>query len=179
LEDTIFADDCQIYLSFSPNEVARAVKGVNTDLRSVELWAARNGLKLNAQKTHMICMGTSRGVRSEKAYVNSNPIRVFMGTSLEFQESVRSLGMVLDERLTWTAHTNDIVKRVNFRLIFFPYFGIYIYIYLNEDVKKGLVDALVQPIFDYGDVMYFNTGRSNKRRLQRAHNNCVRFIAGI
>jgi hypothetical protein len=116
-------------LSFSPNEVARAVKGVNTDLRSVELWAARNGLKLNAQKTHMICMGTSRGVRSEKAYVNSTPIQ-FMGTSLEFQESVRSLGMVLVERLTWTAHTNDIVKRVNFRLKFFQHFGIYIYIHM-------------------------------------------------
>jgi hypothetical protein len=111
----MFADDFQIYFSFSPNEVARAVESVNTDLRSVELWAEGNGLKLNAQKTQMICMGTSRGVRSVKAYVNSNPIQ-FMGTSLEFQESVRSLGMVLDEKLTWTAHTNEIVKRVNFRL---------------------------------------------------------------
>jgi hypothetical protein len=35
----MFADDCHIYLSFSPNEVARAVKGVNTDLQTVELWA--------------------------------------------------------------------------------------------------------------------------------------------
>jgi hypothetical protein len=41
------------------------------------------------------------------------------------------------------------------------------------------VDALVQPIFDYGDVAYFNTGRRNKERFQRAHNNCVRFIAGV
>jgi hypothetical protein len=60
----MFADDYHIYLSFSPKEVARAVEGVNTDLRSAELWAERNGLKLNSQKTQMICMGTSRGVRS-------------------------------------------------------------------------------------------------------------------
>jgi hypothetical protein len=63
----------------------------------------------------MICMGTNREIRSVKANVNSKPIQ-FMGTSLEFQEIVRILGMVLDERLTWTVHTNDIVKRVNFRL---------------------------------------------------------------
>jgi hypothetical protein len=63
----MFADDCQIYLSLSPNEMARAVECVNTDLRSVELWAERNGLKLNAQKTEMICMGTNREVRSVKA----------------------------------------------------------------------------------------------------------------
>jgi hypothetical protein len=77
--------------------------------------------------------------------------------------------------MTWTAHTNDIVKRVNFRLKQLSTFRFV----LNEDVKKGLVDALVQPIFDYGDVVYFNTGRRNKERLQRAHNNCVRFIAGV
>jgi hypothetical protein len=108
-----------------------------------------------------------------KVYVNSNPIQ-FMGTSLEFQENVKSLGMVLDERLTWTAHTNDIVKRVNFRLKHLSTFRYF----LNEDVKKGLVDALVQPIFDYGDVVYFNTGRRNNEVLQRAYIKCVRFIAG-
>jgi hypothetical protein len=87
-----------------------------------------------------------------KAYVNSNLIQ-FMGTSLEFQESFRSLGMVLDERLTWTAQTNDIVKRVNFRM---KHLFTFRYV-LNKDVEKGLVD---------GDVVYYNTGRRNKERLQ-------------
>jgi hypothetical protein len=41
-------------------------------------------------------------------------------------------------------------------------------------VKKRLVDVLVQPIFDSGDVVYYNTGCRNKERLQRAHDNCVR-----
>jgi hypothetical protein len=58
---------------------------------------------------------TSRGEKFVKAYVKSNPIQ-FMGSSLGFQKSVRSLEMVLDERLTWTVHANDIVKRINFRL---------------------------------------------------------------
>jgi retron-type reverse transcriptase len=31
----MFADDCQIYLSFSPNKMAGAVKCINSDLRSV------------------------------------------------------------------------------------------------------------------------------------------------
>jgi hypothetical protein len=57
----MFADDCQIYLGFSPNEVIRAVEGVNTYLQSVEFWAERNGLRL---KTQMICVGTSKGVKS-------------------------------------------------------------------------------------------------------------------
>jgi hypothetical protein len=124
------------------------------------------GLKMKAHKTQMICMRTNRGVRSVKIFVNSNTIQ-FMGTSLEFQESVRSLGLVLDERLTWTAHTNDNVKRVNFRLKYISKFRSV----LNEDVKKELVDALVQPIFNYGDVVYMNTGRRNKKKLQRAYNN--------
>jgi hypothetical protein len=82
--------------------------------------------------------------------------------------------MVLDERLTWTGHANDIVKRFNFRLKHLSTFRCV----LNQDVKKGLVDVLVQPIFDYGDVVYFNTSRRNKERIQR-DNKCVRFFAGI
>jgi hypothetical protein len=74
-------------------------------------------------------MGSRRGVRCVKASVNSIPIQ-FMGTSLKFQ----SLGIVLDER-----HTNDMLKKVNFRLKNLSTFR---YV-LNENVKKGLVDALV------------------------------------
>jgi hypothetical protein len=72
--------------------------------------------------------------------------------------------MVLDARLTWTAHTNDLVKVVNFRP---KHLSTFRYV-LNEDLKR-LVDALVQPIFDYGDVVYYNTGLRNKERLQRVH----------
>jgi hypothetical protein len=73
--------------------------------------------------------------------------------------------MILDERLTWTAHTNEIVERVNFRLKHLSTFRCV----LNKDVKKGLVDTLVQPIFDYGDVVYLNAGRHNKEMLHRVY----------
>jgi hypothetical protein len=91
----MFGDDCQIYMSSSPNEVPRAVEDVNNDLRSVELWAERNELKLNSQKMHMICMGTSRGVRSMKTYVNNNPIQIyghFLAISRKFQEPGNGFG---------------------------------------------------------------------------------------
>jgi hypothetical protein len=65
--------------------------------------------------------------------------------------------LFLDERLTWTAYTNDIVKGVNFRP---KHLHTFRYV-LNEDLKR-LVGALVQPIFDYGDVVYYNTGLRNK-----------------
>jgi hypothetical protein len=51
--------------------------------------------------------------------------------------------MVLDERLTWTGHANDIVKKFNFRLRHLYTFRCV----LNQDVKKGLVDVLVQPMW--------------------------------
>jgi hypothetical protein len=84
----MFADDCQIYLSLSLNGEVRAVEVINTDLRSVKLWAERNGLKLNAQKMQMTCMKTSRGVKIVKAHVNSNPIKFMdiFGISKKFQE---------------------------------------------------------------------------------------------
>jgi hypothetical protein len=76
----MFADDCQIYLSFSPNEVAQVVEGFNTDsLQSVELFGLRELAEIECLKTQMICMRTSREVYiSVKPYVNSNPINLWV-----------------------------------------------------------------------------------------------------
>jgi hypothetical protein len=83
----------------------------------------------------------------------------------------------MDENLTWTAHTNDVVEKVHFRLKRLATFRHV----LKEDVKKNLVNSLIQPIFDYGDVVYLTTTHSicNKDKLQKVHNNCIRFIANI
>jgi hypothetical protein len=44
----LFADDCQIYYSFHPDDIDAAVKTVNEDLMAIQRWALANGLSLNA-----------------------------------------------------------------------------------------------------------------------------------
>jgi hypothetical protein len=122
----------------------------------------------------MICLGTRQKVVEVKTKATMFPIKL-LNTPLKFSTSVRNLGVIFDENLTWSSHTSDIVKRTNFKLKQLSTFRREI----DKNLKKKLVDSLVQPIFDYGDVVYYGIGVGHGNRLQKAHNNCVRFITGI
>jgi hypothetical protein len=41
----MYADDCQLQLSYCPNTVDFAVGCINDDLQSIYCWSAKNGLK--------------------------------------------------------------------------------------------------------------------------------------
>jgi Reverse transcriptase (RNA-dependent DNA polymerase) len=129
----LFADDLQIMLSFRPSEMAQVVKKIIQDLQNIERWAIENGLKLNAKKTKMIVIGTKNRVAAVKSREDEHPIQ-FMNKTLKYEKSVRNLGVIFDEVLKWTAHTNNIVKRVHFKLKHLSNFCNV----LNENVKNTL-----------------------------------------
>jgi hypothetical protein len=109
-------------LSFKPSEAKKAVNKINADLQRSYEWACMNGLSMNVEKTK----------------ISDYPIK-FIDKTLRFEENVRNLGAIIDENLTWTAHTNDIVKKVHFKLKHLSTFRNV----LNEDVKKNLVNSIV------------------------------------
>jgi Reverse transcriptase (RNA-dependent DNA polymerase) len=94
----LFADDLQILLSFRPSEMAQAVENINQDLKNIERWAIENGLKLNADKTKMIVIGTKNRVAAVKSREDEHPIQ-FMNKTLKYGNSVRNLGVIFDEEL--------------------------------------------------------------------------------
>lgn len=55
--------------------------------------------------------------------------------------------------------------------------------YLPKESKVQIVKGIIDPIFDYGSIIYhgFNIHGSanNEKRLQVAHNNCIRFVLNI
>jgi hypothetical protein len=55
----IYADDVQMYLSGSEENLGNVVDQINTDLTSILDWATRNALCLNSQKTKATALPTS------------------------------------------------------------------------------------------------------------------------
>ena len=58
-----YADDSQIYISFSPNDRAEqlaVVKNLEDCIRDIRFWMFNNGLKLNDDKTEFLIIGTSQ-----------------------------------------------------------------------------------------------------------------------
>jgi hypothetical protein len=56
----IYADDLQIYHSFSVSDLQRCYDEISKDLQQMHEWATANGLKLNPEKSQVILIHRCR-----------------------------------------------------------------------------------------------------------------------
>ena len=93
---------------------------------------------------------------------------------VQFFTSVRNLGLVLDDRLSWKEHVNEVCKRTNtlmYRL------------YRLRDsttlaLRKHLVQSLLWLLVDYCSLAYCNISKEQDKRLQVLMNTGIRYVFG-
>ena len=80
---------------------------------SVSDWAVGAGLKLNKAKTKAIVFAGNKFVN--KFYSGAVPKMIDLGDGacIPFFDTVTSLGVVLDAKLSWEAHINLVTKKFN------------------------------------------------------------------
>ncbi|XP_074106892.1 uncharacterized protein LOC141532456 [Cotesia typhae] len=103
------------------------------------------------------------------------PNTVVNDTVIDYCKSVKYLGIILEETLTWSLQITDICKR-SMRVL--------AQLKMNGDVfslpiRKRLVTTLIFPIFDYCAAVYTDITGQQQIRLQRKLNACVRYIVKI
>ncbi|KAJ8869517.1 hypothetical protein PR048_028508 [Dryococelus australis] len=94
---------------------------------------------------------------------------------INFSSSVKNLGIVIDETLSWVAHTTHICKKVYKTLHSIKRFKNL----LPERIKILLVHALVLSIIEYCDVVYNDLAYHLNKRLQRLQNTYVGFVSNL
>ena len=103
----IYADDTQVYISFSSQIASEALEQLSNYLCRIQLWMAvlaDNPLKLNPDKTEFILFGT----RTQRETVSHLlPLKV-MGESLYPTDVVRNLVVHLDSELSLSRHVSAV-----------------------------------------------------------------------
>ena len=97
------------------------------------------------------------------------------GIIVPFVQEVKSLGVILDCRLSCESHVTSIGKKVN-RVLYTLRF---IRGCTSETLRKRLIQALVTPHLDYCSVILLDANASLKTRIQRLSNTGLRYIFGI
>lgn len=168
----IYADDLQVYTQFSPDELHEALANMSIVANCVADWAAANKLKLNAGKTKAIICGSQAFVN--RVYSVPDICIHFGDTRVPLDSSVRSLGVVLDSKLTWRDHVMSVSQRVHsvmYRLRFFrPSTSL--------QLRTRLVESLVFPLIDYCCLVYDGLSAELSLKLQRLVNLGIRYIFG-
>ena len=126
-------------------------------------------MKINAQKTQLIVLGSRQNLQ------RLPPVTVqFMGAAVTGSTSVRNLGVMFDQCMTFSSHVSDLVQRCTGLLCGLAHSRHC----LPQSVLVTLVQGLVVSRIRYCISVYGVTSQTEIGRLQKLLNFAARVISG-
>ena len=161
----MYADDSTLY--FMATSCAELNKVLSYELGLVVDWIKRNRLVLNISKTKSIILGSFHKLSSKptlKLKIAKVPI--------EQLNTVKLLGVLIDNSLTWSEHVDSIVKKMGSGIAMvrkcLPYVPAHI---LGQVVK-----SLVLSYLDYCSPVWSSASKTVLDKLQVAQNRAARLV---
>ena len=107
----MFADDTNI--SYAADSVNEPQNVLNSELKSLHNWLNTNRLNLNIAKTEFMTIGSRQKIKTidDKITIKINECEI------NRVESVKSLGVYIDNHLTWTKHTDEFQRKLLRQLV--------------------------------------------------------------
>ncbi len=160
-----YADDTTLYSS--SDSPAGLEHKLSSDLDEVNKWVDKNKLRINEKKTQMLLMSRRRRA-NELDEVNI----VLDGRAVSRSESVKYLGVMVDDKLKWKEQIAA-VRRKSFA-------GLAKIRRLRDvlpvSTKIKLYNALVLPHVDYCSVVWQECGKVLQQKVERIQNYGMRLI---
>lgn len=87
-------------------------------------------------------------------------------------KKVKCLGFVIDSRLSWDNHINEVIRRTNFSIRSLNHCNLY----FPLAVRKKVAHALLISKLVYGIEIFSRTSSSNLNKLNVCFNNIIRYV---
>lgn len=140
----------------------------NEDLLNIEQWLLANKLSLNATKTEHMFIGS---VDNLNKIENTSPIHI-NGKVIRSVNSTKCLGVQIDQKLSWTEHVDQVSKKTSQAISGLKH----VRALVSKETALTIFNSLVQPLFDYCDVVWDILTESQATRLQKLKNRTGRVI---
>ena len=164
-----YADDLQTYVSCNAVDQQAAVTQILSCVEGIDEWMSSNRLKLNADKTEFIWLGTRQQLRK----ISQQPLDVG-GASVKPVSSVRDLGVIIDDELTMAAHVNHVVSGCFYQLRQLRS----VRRCLPFEARRALVTAFISSRLDYCNAILYGAATRYTNRLQVVMNAAARLVTG-
>ncbi|KAL9979041.1 hypothetical protein ACROYT_G016633 [Oculina patagonica] len=165
-EASMYADDTSI--TSSGIDTHSIEPKLNEDLKKLENWLDANRLSINVVKTEYMIIGSRKRLNHANLDLNLK----IGDTNLKRVEKTVSLGVTLDENLTWKEHVSNISKKVSKGL------GVLMRTreILPNDSLNQIYKSIIQPHFDYCSPVWHTCDKGLRTKLQRLQNRAARII---
>jgi len=167
-----YADDTQLYLSMRASDSAHHLDILRACSTAVHDWYLANNLLLNADKSDVIVLGTANQLR-QAASASVDSVEV-AGVTLPVASTLKSLGVILDQRLTLDDYATAVAMSCkNARAIK------HVRHLLPESVARTLACSLINSRLDYCNSLLHGAPESTMKKLQRAQNNAAHVVLAV
>ena len=169
----MYADDTQLYYSCKCEDANKTISYINHDLESISQYSKRNCLKLNADKSKFIVIGSRQNLKKLKD-INLDKVTI-NNKIIERVYEAKNLGVIFDEELSWARHVNLYTGTGYGKLKHAFRFKNF----LSEKSKAILIETYILSPLNYGDIILQNLTEKLQYKLQKLQNSCVRFVYGL
>ena len=164
----LFADDSN--LTFSSCSFPALQNKMSKDLKGIASWLSANRLTLNVLKTDFMVIGSRQRVASLEEDIALS----LLDTELEKVNSVKCLGVDIDEYLTWDNHMLSIRQNVTCNL------GVLRRVkpFLKTENLIVIYRSIIEPYFTYCCIVWDSISETQIANLQKLQNRAARLITG-
>ena len=170
LDHHLYADDTNIYVSLAILDTCRSLNQLRECLQDVSLWMKNSKLKLNADKTEFLIIGTS----TQRAKLSGFFPTHILSKSITPAASVLNLGVTFDEHFNYKQHISKTCRCCFYHIRDLRR----IRRFISLSVAKTIATALLTSILGYCNSLLSNTANKDIARLQRVQNCLARVVTG-
>jgi hypothetical protein len=163
----LYADDTQLYISFSSSDTTNSLLTLSSALDSVYSWLTCNRLSVNPSKTEFLLVGT----RQQRSKIASASLS-FRNNVLTPSTHVRNLGVIFDADLSFKNHISALSSSSFHQIRQLRQ----IRSSLDTNTTAMLATSLVTTKLDYCNSLFFHLPSTSISRLQRIQNSLARVV---
>ena len=169
IKKSIFADDLTIYCS--GKDLKTTQKLVQSCLDELQKWANKTGFKFSKTKSTCIVFSKNKKIN------NLNPVLHISKHKLEVVNTIKILGLIFDEKLSWIPHLrylkDDCKRRLNvIKTLAKRNWG------ADQKLLTNTYKAIVRSKLDYGSIIYNSAKPQILEIISPIHNAGLRIASG-
>lgn len=162
-----YADDTQLYIAVKSDADVGILERCTVSVRD---WFTRNGMLLNPDKSEVLLVATPANAAK---FAKGTGVRV-AGSNIAYSVTLKSLGVLFDQSLTFNQHVLSVVKTSNFHIRALRH----IRPMLDCKIATTIACSIVGSRLDYCNSLLYGTSTKNIQKLQRVQNTLARVVTG-
>lgn len=157
-----FADDFKMYRVIHN---AQDFQQLQDDINKLYEWANKWQLKFNISKCFLLHLGPPH----EFGEYNIN------GTTISSSDTIKDLGVLIDENLKFHSHTASVITRANRTLaIVHKTFN-----FTDNHMFLALYKSLIRPVIEYGNTIWGPHYALDQQNIEKIQRRATRALAGL